>query len=174
MNAISFFDDFIQTRKGLHRGSPIVVLPNTKTLNIQLTIRKYIQQQAKETIIGILNLLYGMTTNLNKRIICSLIRRPLAPGDEADLLDTQCSLIRRPLAPGDEADLLYTQCSLMSGSLSEKPRFPEKGSRHETILNAANIDQNMYLSVVFYSTQCITTIYVEVIFTVYDFNIACS
>ena len=35
--------------------------------------------------------------------------------------------------------------------------FPEKGSGHETILNAANIDQNMYLSVVFYSTQCITT-----------------
>ena len=35
--------------------------------------------------------------------------------------------------------------------------FPEKGSGHETLLNAANIDQNMYLSVVFYSTQCITT-----------------
>ena len=53
--------------------------------------------------------------------------------------------------------------------------FPEKGSGHEALLNAANIDQNMYLSVVFYSTQCITTIYVEVIFTVqYDFNIACS
>ena len=47
--------------------------------------------------------------------------------------------------------------------------FPEKGSGHETI------DQNMCLSVVFYSTQCITTIYyVEVIFTVHDFNIACS
>ena len=42
--------------------------------------------------------------------------------------------------------------------------FPEKGSGHETLLNAANIDQNMYLSVVFYSTQCITTIYVELIF----------
>ena len=52
--------------------------------------------------------------------------------------------------------------------------FPEKGSGHETILNAANIDQNMYLSVVFYSTQCITAIYVELIFTVHDFNIACS
>ena len=30
--------------------------------------------------------------------------------------------------------------------------FPEKGSGHETLLNAANIDQNMYLLVVFYST----------------------
>ena len=60
------------------------------------------------------------------------------------------SLIRRPLAPGDEADLLYTQCSLMPRFLSEKPM---KGSGP----HAANIDQNMYLSVVFYSTQCITT-----------------
>ena len=102
-----FFYDFIQTMKGLHRGSPIVVLPNTKTLNIQLTIRKYIQQQAKETIIGKLNLLYGMTTNLNKRFIFNLIHR--LP------------------APGYEADLLYTQCSLMPGSLSEKPRFSQEG-----------------------------------------------
>ena len=52
--------------------------------------------------------------------------------------------------------------------------FPEKGSGHETLLNAANIEQNMYLSVVFYTTQCITTIYVEVIFTVHDFNITGS
>ena len=58
-----------------------------------------------------------MTTTLNKRFIFNLIRRPPAPGDEADLF--------------------YTQCSLMPLSLSEKPRF---GSGHETILNAANID----------------------------------
>ena len=98
-----FFNDFIQTKKGLHRGSPIVVLPNTKTLNKQLTIRKYIQQQAKKAIIGKLNLLYGMTTTPNKRFIFNLIRRPLAPGYEAGIL--------------------YTQCSLMLRSLSEKPRF---------------------------------------------------
>ena len=92
MNAISFF----LSRQG--KVYTEVVLPNTMTISIQLTIRKYIQQQAKETIIiGKLNLLYGMTTNLNK--------------------------IRRPLAPGYEADLFYIQCSLMPGFLSEKPRF---------------------------------------------------
>ena len=100
-------------------------------------------------MIGILNLLYGMTTNLNKRFIFSLICKPLAPGYEADLLSCP-------------------------DPFQKNRGFPKKGSGHETILNAANIDQNMYLSVVFYSTQCITTIYVEVIFTVYDFNIACS
>ena len=136
---------FIQTRKVLHRGSAIVVLPNIKTLNIQLTIRKYVQQQANETIIGKLNLFYCMTTNLNKRFIFSLIRRPLAPGYEADLL--------------------YTQCSLMPGSLSKTAVFQRSGlgmrlySMLQTLIKII-----MYLSVVFYSTQCITTIYVELIF----------
>jgi len=48
-----------------------------------------------------------MTTTLNKRFIFNLIRKPPAPGYEADLL--------------------YTQCSLMPGFLSEKPRFSREG-----------------------------------------------